>query len=412
MYRLNNVYGVINFFADTIKILIVEISNCKQNCLYFNSIKYDGMDENFEFNYQEVKTKLEKELIKIDKCFETKINRYLLNVPNLPITIEKISLNNKSFHSIEEIYDYVDETLSKKAKSPIYKSITNIDKINDNKKIDILNSISNNNIECKCYCIDLKIANQFHNLFNELMIGEISFNNNALIYNFILDQKKNKKLLIDVGENNINLITYNKTNEIIDFKSIPYGINKFKKWLQSKIQTNSRQCSRIINNISKILMLDNHVIIGNYHNNEYLSTKILSVNDFKLIIKNKVNNCVEKIASELIDKNYDEIIFNCDNPIVELFKHTNKINPLNFCGQSIKIISKTINCLNEYLNSALILLEKNNYEYSLSKNINLISIDPYISESLSNKQVLNSLLNKAGVYATGILAKISNTKSN
>ncbi|MDR2369217.1 MAG: hypothetical protein LBD63_01135, partial [Mycoplasmataceae bacterium] len=50
MYKLKNVYATISFERNKINLLVVECTHKHQtNCLYYNSIEHDYLDQNVVF---------------------------------------------------------------------------------------------------------------------------------------------------------------------------------------------------------------------------------------------------------------------------------------------------------------------------------------------------------------------------
>ena len=83
MYSLKKVSGIISFETRHIKIIVVDTSNNELNCLYYKKINYFGYNINNKLNYfDDTKSILTKELIKVDKFIGIKVKRNNLDIPN------------------------------------------------------------------------------------------------------------------------------------------------------------------------------------------------------------------------------------------------------------------------------------------------------------------------------------------
>jgi hypothetical protein len=86
MYKLKSVYATISFERNKINLLVVERTKDKTNCLYYNSITHDYLDQNISFiNYDHLIAKLRTLVRGGDKFLGINIKRYIINISCLPI---------------------------------------------------------------------------------------------------------------------------------------------------------------------------------------------------------------------------------------------------------------------------------------------------------------------------------------
>jgi hypothetical protein len=86
MYFLKRVYAILSFENNRIKLLVLERQNDKQNCLYFNEIKLEYLDNNYKFfNATELQKSVQKLTKSADEFLGINIKRYILNIGYLPL---------------------------------------------------------------------------------------------------------------------------------------------------------------------------------------------------------------------------------------------------------------------------------------------------------------------------------------
>ena len=180
MYNLKKVFGIISFEANHIKILVVENASGTQHCLYFKKVVYPGYNENFKLNnYKATKQILNNELLKADMFIGAKVKRYLLDIPNLPINTINQSFENKNFKSEEDICNYIENNPYYNGAVCIKKQIINY-KVN-NQIFEQLPQTDQFTVNCLNCFINKNIISEYEKMFEELLIGEIGFYNNAFV---------------------------------------------------------------------------------------------------------------------------------------------------------------------------------------------------------------------------------------
>jgi hypothetical protein len=89
MFNLKQVYANIDFERSKIKLLIVEKTAKKTNCLYYNEIVQDYLDDQMRFiNISELHSKLVKLIKDADDFIGINVKRYIVNIACLPLNIK------------------------------------------------------------------------------------------------------------------------------------------------------------------------------------------------------------------------------------------------------------------------------------------------------------------------------------
>jgi cell division ATPase FtsA len=120
MYKLKSVYATISFERNKINLLVVEhAKNDKINCLYYNSVEHNYLDENISFiNYDHLVDKLRTLVRGADNFLGINIKRYIVNISCLPIkSIQGRSPESLVFDTLteEHLHNYVNKlTLAKR----------------------------------------------------------------------------------------------------------------------------------------------------------------------------------------------------------------------------------------------------------------------------------------------------------
>jgi hypothetical protein len=89
MFNLKQVYANINFERSKIKLLIVEKTAQKTNCLYYNEINQTYLDDNMRFvNIGDLHDKLVNLIKGADDFMGINVKRYIVNISCLPLDIK------------------------------------------------------------------------------------------------------------------------------------------------------------------------------------------------------------------------------------------------------------------------------------------------------------------------------------
>jgi hypothetical protein len=119
MYKLKSVYATISFERNKINLLVVESAkDNKTNCLYYNSIEHNYLDQNISFtNYNTLVDKLRTLVKDADNFLGMNIKRYIVNISCLPIkSIQGRSPESLVFETLteEHAHNYIDKLMLSK----------------------------------------------------------------------------------------------------------------------------------------------------------------------------------------------------------------------------------------------------------------------------------------------------------
>ena len=407
MYNLKKVFGVISFEAKYIKILVVENATGIQHCLYFKKIIYPGYGENFRLNdFRVTKRILNAELLKVDKFIGAKVKRYLLDIPNLPINMIYQTFENKNFKSEEDVFNYIDNNPYYNGAICIKKQIINY-KVNG-QLVDELPQEDNFIVNClNCY-INKNVISEYETLFEQLLIGEIGFYNNAFALKNTFRKSSKSKLLIDVYERYVNLVEYNEDNEIIRLQTVDVGTNFVKKSLMNKILVNDdKSINKIIESFKNTYTYKENPVVVNYYQNQYLKTKQLRLDDLKKVCISTLIKQINQIASLLVDKKFDEIKLNCTDDLLTFYKFAYDVDYLRMNNQEISICdAEIIGLEDENISHLVYAINSATEESNKLDSIELTSIDPFFSEDMSTNQLKQNIIIKIGILSTNLSAKL------
>ena len=407
MYNLKKVFGIISFEANHIKILVVENASGTQHCLYFKKVVYPGYNENFKLNnYKATKQILNNELLKADMFIGAKVKRYLLDIPNLPINMINQSFENKNFKSEEDICNYIDNNPYYNGAVCIKKQIINY-KVN-NQIFEQLPQTDQFTVNCLNCFINKNIITEYEKMFEELLIGEIGFYNNAFVMKNAFKKSSKSKLLIDVYEQSANLIEYSEDNEIVRLQTVDFGTDFIKKLLMNKIMIDDDESiRRIIQSFKYIYTCQENPTVVNYYQGKYLKTKQLKLDDLKKIYISLIIKQIEQIASFLVDKKFDEIKLNCSNDFLTFYKFAYDLEYLKMNEQEIGICdAEIIGLESENISHLIYAINSATEESNKLENVELTSIDPFFSEDMSTNQLKQNIIIKIGILSTNISAKL------
>lgn len=407
MFNLKKVFGIISFEANHIKILVVENASGIQHCLYFKKVAYPGHNENFKLNDHDVtKRILNIELLKVDKFIGTKVKRYLLDIPNIPINMIYQSFDNQNFKSEADICNYIDNNPYYNGALCIKKQI--IDYKVNNRIVEQLPQSDQFTVNCLNCFINKDVISEYEKLFDELLIGEIGFYNNAFVLKNAFRKSSKSKLLIDIYEQCANLIEYGEDNEIVRLQTVDFGTDFLKKLMMSKILVDDEKTiNKIIQSFKNIYAYQENPTVINYYQNQYLKTKQLRLDDLKKICISLVIKQINQIASFLVDKEFDEIKLNCAVDFLTFYKFAYDLEYLKMNEQEISICdAEIIGLENENISHLIYAISSATEESSKLDNVELTSIDPFYSEDMSTNQLKQNIIIKIGILSTNISAKL------
>ena len=392
-----NIISPQNYFVIKNKLLNLIINKEKNISISFVNILYPIAIN--QKKYQPIYAKLCRDIDKIDKChckkdknksiIRTQLMKFCKsNFKKIKVCLENIKYIENDINFIGELINA--QMVSKKVGIQCLTHLINkFNQYNNNKKI------INNKDEKYLYlnCI-INLLNQFGTCINyyqkdkirkeELLLFQKDINNNIILLNEIVNNKKNKDMPNKIKFKLIELIEKSKNNwEITLYEQSRY---QFIKSIYEEINTDN-----INNNINSInIKFEKNENIYNNNNNIKLNkqSKSMSPNNNKNNIIVNINNAQKKLSgySEIIKDNltlFKRHIIECGSS--DNFKDWEKIDNL-FLNKKIK---KSV-IFSNIINAAKYFLENKNDIYYLDNYIKIIFEYYY---NYLNKGDLNEIIN-------------------
>lgn len=415
MFNLKQVYATINFERSKIKILIVEKTVQKTNCLYYDEICLTYLDENMHFiNIGELHNKLTKLIKAADNFMGVNVKRYIVNIACLPLNIKFCT--SAKFLVFDQIltWDHYNNYINKikKLNSDTKEQILHVNPkkwfLDDHEYESFPLSNSGNDIHFEYYALgcNREITRQWHDLIDALKIKTIGFTNNSLGWSSLFKNDQNKNnVVIDMKSKN-SIVTIYKDNEIIDVITYQYGsialTNNIKEIL--KIDK-SIDISSILHNLNNLNYVNEQIGLINKYDEKFLSITEINSFDMKkclvIVFKKIINDIYNTIICKI--NNANKIYLNVND---EMF---NCIDLINFDLLKLPIEI-------ELLRNDIIGLEEKNV-YNLLSSINYVyemqmlgefeySIDNFVSQEMSFAQTKQNILLKLGLISTKWAAKL------
>jgi hypothetical protein len=102
MFNLKQVYAVLNFDRSKIKLLVIERTSEKINCIYYDETSLTYLDDKINFiNASELNDKLVNLIKAADNFMGINIKRYIINISCLPIDMKL--KNSPKFLTFEQV---------------------------------------------------------------------------------------------------------------------------------------------------------------------------------------------------------------------------------------------------------------------------------------------------------------------
>ena len=408
MTQLKDVYGIITFEQYNIKISVYQVEKQVKHCLYFRSIfLLDSFQDHVKSHRDAVIRYLRNELMKVETFIGVNVLRYLILVPDLKMTLNNKLSDEVSFHTKEQLDNYLKNLSTPDGKVCLNRSITDYI-VNEQVQSEMPTQdvYKVNYIE---YLANKADVTELCNLIDALQIEPLGFYNNAIAYkNSILDHNKKTRILIDMLDDCTNIYFYDKNTELYRIVTVEEG----KDWLINQLteitKLTKEQCINFISAYQNIKLINENPIILNCHCPHYRSLKQLDLNSFKVIVNNLINKYFQIIVDKCDSIDCESVHFNCDNSIYDCFDYK-----LNVCqeafinGVKIETQYQTIVGL-EHENVANIIWILNgaiNENELLGKAVPC-SIDPYFDEHQQERQFNKDIFMKFGIFLTNFVAKL------
>lgn len=415
MFNLKQVYANINFERSKIKLLIVEKTAQKINCLYYSEINQIYLDDDMHFiNIGELHNKLIDLIKAADDFMGVNIKRYIVNISCLPLSI-KFNVSPK-FLVFDQILDwnhfnnYVNKI--KKLNQSNSQQTLHVNPItwflDDQEYKTFPISHSANQIYFQYYALNCNhhIIQQWYDLFDSLKVKIISFTNNSLGWSSLFktsDEMNN--VVVDIKSKN-TIITIYKGSEVTGVENHPFGSNEIISNIKKILKINeSINLSPILDNLKNLDYVNEQVTLINKYTENFLSITEATSSDLKKCLTMSIKKLLCDVADSINARELkiDKVRLNVND---ELFSCISLIN-LNLLKLPLKfeLLRNDIVGLEE--KNVCNLLASINYVYELQKNGEFeFSIDDFVSQEISIAQTKQNILLKLGLISTRWAAKL------
>lgn len=392
-------YATISYHLDEAKSFINEWENT------FEKIKFKYNDIENDFNqYFAFKLSIqEKDTNIITKMFEN--NSKILNIyfehqkefRDDSILIIEQKLKEKKQEYIKSLDDSKKTTLEVKYSEKIKKLKTNLDKLKETKRSEILNN----------YNIISSYVQEFKNSY----IAHLEQSRNQTIYknynNEIIYSLVAKKMWNLLNKNKVNILFLNPDNIddlINNFKQYKDEyINKIKKsWKTTSEKTYAKQLKKEIKS-SFIFDFNPYINLSRECKDKlnkeikFIEENIDSINKEIKENKNNINNNNNK--TELLKKEYEELQIQFENERLEFAKNVEK--NIEKYEQEIQEKSKLLENIREKINNL-------NQKFEIKHNEFLNGLNDFLTKKNNNSKYINNQLN---IYKNRVELKNETLKS-
>lgn len=414
MFNLKQVYANINFERSKVKLLIVEKTAHKVNCLYYNEIKQVYLDENMRFiNVNELHKKLVDLIKEADDFMGINVKRYIVNISCLPL---KMKFNTSpKFLAFDQVltWNHCNNYINK---------IKNVNSNNDeqilhvNPKLWFLDnteyetfpfSSAGGEIYFQYYALSCNrvILQQWHDLFDALKIKVINYLNNSLGWSSLFANTNNHNVVVDIKSKS-TIITIYKNNEIIDIETHQYGSNEIINNIKSILKIDSSiNISSLLNNLNTLDYVNEQVPVINKYDEKFLSITEATSLDLKkclMIVFKKFSSDIcniiknKNINVDKINLNVNDDLFECIGLVnFDLFQLPFKFELLR--NEIVGLEEKNVCNILSSINYIYDLQTIGEFEYS---------IDNYVSQEAYLTQTKQNFLLKLGLISTKWAAKL------
>lgn len=421
MYKLKSVYATISFERNKINLLVVEhAKNDKINCLYYNSVEHNYLDENISFiNYDHLVDKLRTLVRGADNFLGINIKRYIVNISCLPIkSIQGRSPESLVFDTLteEHLHNYVNKlTLAKRDENQyalhVYATGWYLDgqytpqfpEGSNGKKIsfDYVGIISQR-----------RIIDQFVDLLKQVGGKTLAVTCNSLCLGVPVNGGGIDGVVVDIKTTSTIINLYNKYGEIKAVTTIPKGsnwyLNETKKLLGINPEVN---LAPMIEALDTIADVNEETVLLHKHSCEFLTIQEADVHSLSTALKitsKRLFKEVEQMLGDMRTKchsNFNKVYLNIVESLVYAFKEACPRNTID--DLPIEVLTNTVVGLEDYAaNNMLAAISYIHNLQSQSDEYHTYSIDPFVSQKAANYQFKQHLWTRLGIISTRWAAKL------
>ncbi len=412
MYNLKKIYGVISFGFDSVKIAIFDAFENTKHCLFYTSEKLPINP--YTDNIEKTKNILTTKLLDIDKFIGIQIKRYLICIEDLSMNINIKTSDELNCKNENEILKYLNQDIESKIKDNFVSLKKDILAYQTNGSI--CNEFPKNAKKIKVTYLDywtktgIDLIRNILSIIDKSNIKILGIYNTPIAYQLSsIDLYKNKNhVLIDLHNEVINIYQFDSSNRIIQINNIEFGTNWLINQLVNKLNVNSEIIISWINNFNIFKNINENIPLMNIHDQHYLELQQIAIKDFKIVCYQLIKEFFNKIIDQ-IDMNEISIWnINCENDWHNIFSFIikNASKPLCIKESPVTFIKESLTCIeNEKINNLIWTLNAAIYQQT-KFDLFVYSIDSYIAEEITNRQLNKSLLLKLGIFSTSLSAKL------
>ncbi len=253
--------------------------------------------------------------------------------------------------------------------------------------------------------IDLAIEQKIDELTNLLGIKKIGLQSMAKSFSYV----DTNHILINIKDDYSVINEYNDQNQLVNTKKTELGINYFKQLVnnQFKFANAFEAFKNCFINFKHLKTLDEDLSLFNYFPNQFLSLQQIKVKDFILLVQKWFKTFFNSLANELTPYVNKNIYCNCENEFQAVFDVIFENHGVSVNEQNINLVKTNIFGLeNEYTNTLINCLKASLIERKNANLENICSIDAFIAEEITSRNIQKNLLMKFGIISTQISAKL------
>ncbi|WEK83227.1 MAG: hypothetical protein L3I91_00800 [Mycoplasma sp.] len=252
---------------------------------------------------------------------------------------------------------------------------------------------------------DLAIEQKIDELTNLLGIKKIGLQSMAKSFSYV----DTNHILIDIKDDYSVINEYNDQNQLVNTKKTELGINYFKQLVnnQFKFANAFEAFKNCFINFKHLKTLDEDLSLFNYFPNQFLSLQQIKVKDFILLVQKWFKTFFNSLANELTPYANKNIYCNCENEFQAVFDVIFENHGVSVNEQNINLVKTNVFGLeNEYTNTLINCLKASIIERKNANLENICSIDAFIAEEITSRNIQKNLLMKFGIISTQISAKL------
>ena len=414
MTQLKDVYGIISFEEQNIKISVFQVEKQAKHCLYFRNIfLHDTIDKHLKNNRDNLLAHLRHELIKAETFIGINVIRYLILVPRLKMVVNAKLSDEITSNSQAQLEEFIKSLPVSDEYVCLNRCI--VDYVANEQVRDDIPTEGKFKVNYIEYLAKSEDVKDIIDLINALHIEPLGFYNNAIAYkNSILDHKEKTRMLIDMLDESTNIYFYDKKTELYRMVSIKEGKNYFIDKMMSILKLSRAETCNILAAFKNIKHMEQNAAVCNYHSCHYKALNQLGTKTLKVLISKEINDYFKKIVTACEQINDESIHFNCALDLYDCFDYKlNYTKPITINNVKVETqVQNIIGLENENVSNIIWILNGAiNEKEILGKEVPC-SIDPYFDEGQQTKQFNKNIFMKFGIFLTNVVAKLGGSNDS